>query len=159
MVLRVVLVPRVGCPELVKNRPGTLGVNCRNLSHDLSVVGVIAVIELWPVTSSSLAGTHLGRTSARVSVAALSSGRVVSSDVVNVLIVNDPGLLERIGEEIKPLSIAGEDPVSAELFHSSIRHLLRFFYLLRVQLDLGRVRGPAARGDNLLLLQLVGVQV
>ena len=66
MVLNVHLSVRLS--ELVQNRSGTLSIDCRNLSHNLAIVGVGVISKLLVLSLGCLVGADLGRTSASVGV-------------------------------------------------------------------------------------------
>lgn len=151
MVVGSMLGSTIGLSKLVQDRPRSLGVDGRYLSHHLAVVRVSAILQLLLVLGRCLGRTDLGRTGTSVWIIVLSLACsvwrgpvIIISDIVYVLVVHNPCFLESILKVFKSIPVALVQTVSSELLHFAIGDLLGFFYLLGVQLHLGRVDSSIA---------------
>mmetsp|Transcript_11001 Transcript_11001/g.16680 ORF Transcript_11001/g.16680 Transcript_11001/m.16680 type:complete len:241 (+) Transcript_11001:638-1360(+) len=132
----------VSLSELVQDRAGPLRIDGRNLSHHLAIVRVRLVFAgaLNSLGRACLLGTAaLGV--AMVPIFALRSlirrsqvpvVRPTEACLAVLLIVSDATLLQYISEAGHAIAIVGIQPISSELTHLSVGHLLGFLHLLRV---------------------------
>lgn len=116
----------------------------------MSIIGVRAVVEFGSLGVACLGRTYLGGTGSLVPVGVVlaSSGSVCSSIVAmaeaggtHLLVIIDSILLEDIVECDDSISITCVEPISSKLLQLSIRHLLSFLQLLRIELNLSWVDG------------------